>query len=155
MSQELQIALIAAAAALTGSLLGSWLTRTTEHKQWRRNRATEAYGTFLQAVNPLSGDTLVALYTEEGLEPFRRKIEDAYTDLILFGSDDVVDEALSLINLLKSLKAPQAETEAEFDRQVVLDHRAIMTAAHDFVDAVRRELGTSKRLMGSGYDDTL
>jgi hypothetical protein len=42
MPQELQIALIAAAAALSGSLLGALFTKTTEHKQWLRNQKTKA-----------------------------------------------------------------------------------------------------------------
>jgi hypothetical protein len=48
MPQELQIALIAAAAALSGSLLGALFTKTTEHKQWLRNQKTKAYDDFLE-----------------------------------------------------------------------------------------------------------
>jgi hypothetical protein len=48
MPQELQIALIAAAAALSGSLLGALFTRTTEHQQWLRNQKTKAYDDFLE-----------------------------------------------------------------------------------------------------------
>ncbi|MBT2522761.1 hypothetical protein [Arthrobacter sp. ISL-28] len=48
MPQDLQIALIAAAAALSGSLLGAFFTRTTEHKQWLRNEKMKAYEDFLE-----------------------------------------------------------------------------------------------------------
>ncbi|THJ67392.1 hypothetical protein E8P82_04605 [Arthrobacter echini] len=56
MSQELVIALLAAGAALGGSLLGSFLTRTTEHKQWHRNEKNQAYIEYLIKLDELEKD---------------------------------------------------------------------------------------------------
>ncbi|MHA7272579.1 hypothetical protein ACX80Z_04045 [Arthrobacter sp. TMT4-20] len=62
MPQELLIALIAAGAALAGTLLGSFLTRTTEHKQWIRNEKKEAYWRFIEVHSDMKlDDTLPSL----------------------------------------------------------------------------------------------
>lgn len=44
---EIFIALIAAVSALVGSLLGSFLTKSTEHQQWLRTRKQEVYFNFV------------------------------------------------------------------------------------------------------------
>lgn len=66
MPQELLIALIAAGAALAGSLLGSFLTRTTEHRQWQRDRK---YETFLRVMTQITYvEKMVASYDSNNPE---------------------------------------------------------------------------------------
>lgn len=48
--------IIAAVFALIGSFLGSWLTRTREHKQWHRDEKKKAYTEYLTKLDELEKD---------------------------------------------------------------------------------------------------
>lgn len=107
MPQELVIALIAAAAALGGSLLGSFLTRTTEHKQWLRNQQRTTYADFIDSVGEISRWASKAYKIEDwevrNEEGLRRISTLKSGHLVLFAPPATLDAAQDMINSLIDL----------------------------------------------------
>jgi hypothetical protein len=50
-SSPLLIAVVSGIFALLGAFIGAWLTRTTDHKKWLRERRSEAYTRFLDLLS--------------------------------------------------------------------------------------------------------
>jgi hypothetical protein len=136
---EFWVALIAAGAALLGSLLGSWLTRTTEHKQWHRNEKAHLYGDFLKAMEHQRFYVFTRRVEVKGFSQTTQNMINQTAllqGLKLVASEPVSDAAraymATLEELMKLVDAPDAEW-------LVAVNRAHEEVA-ELVDLMRRDL---------------
>ncbi|GAA2173544.1 hypothetical protein GCM10009784_08270 [Arthrobacter parietis] len=128
MSQELLIALIAAISALGGSLLGSYLTRTTEHKQWLRNERLKAYIRFLEVMQPFGADTLRSRRSRQ----IHMQTHHEYVKLSLIGTPPVRKAAKTTLTFMNGISHKRRLSRD--------DYRALARHLGELNRAIREDL---------------
>lgn len=141
---SLIIAVVAGLFALTGGLLGSWLGRKNEHKQWLRNRKLDAYMEVLETARPL--DT--ASHVDR-----TREVTDNLLHVLLkvqvFGSEKVRKAAGTyyfhsdaLQEYGQSILSPEPITQDESQHMHELARR-MTKSIYPLITAIRNDLEAS------------
>lgn len=78
-STPVLIAFVSGLFALLGAFIGAWLTRTTDHKKWLRERRAEAYTKFLDLLSQAHVAATEIMY-DKSIEELQQniKVTEAY-----------------------------------------------------------------------------
>jgi hypothetical protein len=142
MPQELVIVLIAACAALAGSLLGSWLTRTTERKQWVRNQRLEVYKEIEIASGDLERAFSRGLTAKDGESPdlITAVTKFERIPISLFASESVADAYTELLDAVMTLSGSSQVRGTSAYREVT-------SSANAAVDKLRNKMRRNVQIM--------
>lgn len=118
---ELLISLLAGGFALGGSMLGSFLTRTNEHKQWLRNEKIRLYSEYLDMFgNVQIANVLKAIddrEPEEEIFEFYNRVHELCMRVILVAPGEIVEEVQKTMESIGELQTFAGNLSAEMNKK--------------------------------------
>lgn len=141
-SFPLTVPILTGLLALFGSWVGSFLGRTTEHKQWKRNQKVETYMDFLEVARPLDSESLIGTNAREGVDSLHHHL----LRIRILGSSSVIDAAhkvqasmRQITDYAKDIINDEPMTEEEETKVKALT-RQLFLHIDALIDAIRDDL---------------